>query len=80
MGGGGGGLWEGGADAAGLPYLAYSRQGAGWKGGGGGRTRPGTRCSLLTSSLTLRLSFSYLHSAVGASFDTKKAYGKPYSE
>jgi hypothetical protein len=33
---------------------------------------------LLSSSPALCLSFSYLHPAVGVSFDIKKAYGKPY--
>jgi hypothetical protein len=40
--------------------------------------RPCTRCSLLTSSPALCFSFSYLYSAVGVSFDIKKARGKPY--
>ncbi len=69
---------RGGADAAGLPYLACGRR-ACWGEGGRGKIRPCTRCSLLTFSFTLCLSFSYLHSAAEASFDTKKAYGKPYT-
>ena len=40
---------------------------------------PCTTCSLHACSFTLRLSFSYIHSAVEASFDIKKACGKPYS-
>jgi hypothetical protein len=51
----------------------------GGRGGGREQIRPCTRCSLHAFSLTLCLSFSYLHSAVEASFDTKKACGKPYT-
>jgi hypothetical protein len=40
---------------------------------------PCTRCSLHACSFTLCLSFSYLRSAVEASFDIKKACGKPYT-
>jgi hypothetical protein len=73
---------EGGADAAGLPYNIYSRRVCLGEGGGKGereQTRPCTRCSLHACSLTLCLSFSCLRSAVEASFDTRKAHGKPYT-
>jgi hypothetical protein len=66
---------EGGAeiDAAGLPCRIYRR----WVWGGEGRERweqirPCTKCSLHACSFTLCLSFSYLRSAVTASFDIKK--------
>ncbi len=79
-----GGTWVrgGGADAAGLPYHIYSRRVCWGEGGGRGereQTRPCTRCSLHECSFTLCLSFSYLRSAVEASFDTRKACGKPYT-
>jgi hypothetical protein len=58
--------------------------GGGCEGGGGEgeereQIRPCTGCSLHACSFTPRLSFSYLRSAVEASFDTKKACGKPYT-
>ncbi len=77
-----GSAWVGGASAiaAGLCYLAWGRcTGAGKGGGWRGEIRPCTRCSLLTSNPALCLSFSYLHPAVGVSFDIKKACGKPYT-
>jgi hypothetical protein len=43
-----------------------------------GGIRPCNRRSLLTPSFVLCLSFSYLHPAVGVSFDIKKARGKPH--
>ncbi len=45
--------------------------------GGGEReqTSPCTRCSLHACSFTLCLSFTYLRSAVEASFDTKRLVG-----
>jgi hypothetical protein len=72
VGGGGGGE----IDAAGLPYHIYRRRV--WEGGEGegreGRDQicPCTKCSLHACSFTLCLSFSYLRSAVAASFDIKK--------
>ncbi len=79
--------WErggrgGGADVAGLSYLACGgcTGPRGWGGGGWrGEVRPCTRCNLLTSSSVLCLFSSYLHSAVGVSFDIKEARGKPYT-
>ncbi len=74
-----GSAWVGGGgeeiDAAGLPYHIYWRRV--WGGEGEGREkreqiRPCTKCSLHACSFTLCLSFSYLRSAVAASFDIKK--------
>ena len=72
MGGGGGGAE---IDAAGLPYRIYRRGVRGGEGKGReGRDQicPCTKCSLHACSFTLCLSFSYLRSAVAASFDIKK--------
>jgi hypothetical protein len=59
--------------------------GGGCEGGRGraGRSenkyRPCTKCSLHACSFTLCLSFSYLRSAVAASFDIKKFHGNATS-
>ncbi len=72
MGGGGGGgrrSW---------PPLSHLQEAGVMEGGGRGKReqiRPCTRCSLHAYSLTLCLSFSYLRSAVEASFDTKRLVG-----
>jgi hypothetical protein len=58
-----------------LPGASALGRAGGWRGG----IRPRARCSLLTPTFALCLSFSYLHSAAGVSFDIKKARGKPYS-
>ncbi len=64
-----------------ITFTAGECVGGEGRGGKGEReqTRPCTRCSLHACSLTLCLSFSCLRSAVEASFDTRKAHGKPYS-
>jgi hypothetical protein len=73
----GGGRWGGQTQLVSL-ILPTAGECAGGEGVRG-QIRPCTRCSLPTSSLTLCLSFSYLRSAVEASFDTRKAFGKPYT-
>jgi hypothetical protein len=73
--------WPRSPDAAGLPYHIYRRRV--WEGEGReGREqiRPCTKCSLHACSFILCLSFSYLRSAVEASFNIKKACRKPFSD
>ncbi len=59
-----------------LPPLSHLDGGGGGERGGGGLA---TICTPHVCSPLSRSSFSFLHSAVKASFDIKKAYGKPYS-
>jgi hypothetical protein len=66
-----------------VPPLSRLQQASGLGGEKRGereQIRPCTRCSLPTFSFALCLSFSYLRSAVEASFDTRKAHGKPYTD
>ncbi len=76
-----GSTWGGGRGRRSWPPLSHLQQAGVMGGEGGGREqiRLCTRCSLHAFSLTLCLSFSYLFSAVEASFNTKKARGKPYT-
>jgi hypothetical protein len=57
-----------------LPPLSHLDGGEGGKGGGG----LATVCTPHICSPLSRSSFSFLHSVVKASFDIKKACGKPY--
>jgi hypothetical protein len=69
------GVWGGAEIERRLAPCYHIYRGGGVRGGGGGLA---TVCTPHVCSPLSRSSFSLLHSAVEASFDIKKACGKPY--